>query len=148
MHQSKHLVLPVFFSKHSTFKTFLLLIIFFSSRLNAQHTPCGTTPPTSEVMAEVAAAMVSANNGLETSNPLTWNIPVRITVFQHDDGSGWLIPVDEAYFETFLSDMNANLVGAPNTFNFFRVARSTILMPLSCISVRFRQRIIRITVTS
>jgi hypothetical protein len=120
MHQSKHLVLHTFFSKPSAFRTFLLLIAFFSSRLNAQHTPCATAPPTSEVMAEVAAAMVSANSGLETSDPLTWNIPVRITVFQHDDGSGWLIPVDEAYFETFLSDMNAKLAGAPNTFNFFR----------------------------
>ncbi len=97
-----------------------MLIIFFSSRLNAQYTPCATTPPTSEVMAEVAAAMVSANSGLETSNPLTWNIPVRITVFQHDDGSGWSGVATEAYLDAFLADMNAKLVDAPNAFNFFR----------------------------
>ena len=62
MHQSKHLVLPVFFSNFSAFKTLLLLTLLFSSQLNAQYTPCDIIPPTYEELAQVASAIAGMDN--------------------------------------------------------------------------------------
>jgi hypothetical protein len=70
-------------------------------------------------MAAVAAQMVSANS-VQTSGPLTWEIPVRITVFRKNDGSGWSINYNENFMDGFLSNMNTQLTGGPNTFHFFR----------------------------
>jgi hypothetical protein len=54
------------------------------------------------------------------SSPFTWDVPVRVTVFLKDDGSGWSIPVTEAFIDDFLADMNAEMAGGPNSYNFYR----------------------------
>jgi hypothetical protein len=84
----------------------------------AQYTPCATPPPTEAEMAEFEAAMNNTANA--SSGPLTWEIPVRVSVFRKNDGSGWNITYDDAFIDAFLSNMNTKVAGGPNTFHFFR----------------------------
>jgi hypothetical protein len=86
--------------------------------LRAQYTPCATPAPTEAEMAEFEAAM--NNIAYASSGPLTWEIPVRVTVFRKNDGSGWNINYDDAFIDAFLSNMNAKMAGGPNNFHFFR----------------------------
>ncbi len=84
--------------------------------LQAQYTPCATPPPTDADMAGISSAILSPQN----AGSLTWEIPVRVTVFRKNDGSGWSITYDDSFFDAFLSNMNASLAGGPNSFHFFR----------------------------
>ncbi|HAD14413.1 MAG TPA: hypothetical protein DCF33_18480, partial [Saprospirales bacterium] len=99
-----------------------ILLLFFAAMplLQAQHTPCDTPPPTEVEMAEVAAAMANNNSANASSGALTWEIPVRVTVFRRNDGSGWGITYDDAFIDAFLSNMNAKMAGGVNNFHFFR----------------------------
>jgi hypothetical protein len=94
-------------------------LLFFAalSQMQAQYTPCATPYPTAAQMAEVDEAMSRA---APPSAPLTWEIPVRVTVFRRDDGSGWNITYDDAFIDAFLSNMNGKVAGGPNAFHFFR----------------------------
>ncbi|MBX2892690.1 MAG: hypothetical protein KF734_17305 [Saprospiraceae bacterium] len=86
--------------------------------LQAQYTPCATPPPTEAEVAAFEAEMNSTANA--SSGSLTWEIPVRVTVFRKSDGSGWGITYDDAFIDAFLSNMNAKMAGGPNIFHFFR----------------------------
>lgn len=99
-----------------------LLAAFFAllaalPQLQAQFTPCATPFPSAAQMAEVDEAMGKA---APPPPGLTWEIPVRVTVFRKNDGSGWPITYDDAFIDAFLSNMNSKVAGGPNNFHFFR----------------------------
>ncbi|MBK8567790.1 MAG: hypothetical protein IPN76_31845 [Saprospiraceae bacterium] len=83
----------------------------------AQRTPCDSPHPTPQVLATVQQNIASVP---VPSAPFTWEIPVRVTVFLKDDGSGLSAAVSEAQIDDFLSNMNGELVGGPNTYHFYR----------------------------
>ena len=89
-------------------------------QLQAQYTPCATPLPIETEMAQVAAAMINSGTANASPSSLTWEIPVRITVFRKNDGSGWNITYDDAFMDGFLSNMNSKVAGGPNSFHFFR----------------------------
>jgi hypothetical protein len=94
-----------------------LLLFAALLRLQAQSYPCATPYPNAAQMAEVDGAMSKA---APPSSSLTWEIPVRVTVFRQNGGGGWGINYDDAFIDAFLSNMNAKLAGGPNAFHFFR----------------------------
>ncbi len=104
------------------FRSLLAVLFAFLAalpQLQAQYTPCATPLPIEAEMAQVAAAMVNSGTANASSSSLTWEIPVRITVFRKNDGSGWNIAYDDAFMDAFLSNMNSKVAGGPNTFHFF-----------------------------
>ena len=107
----------------SRLKFNLLAVTFFFifaalPKLQGQYTPCGTPPPTFEEMFAVDSIMAEQNERPEGA--LTWEIPVRVTVFRKNDGSGWSITYDDAFIDAFLSNMNTKMAGGANFFHFFR----------------------------
>jgi hypothetical protein len=83
----------------------------------AQRTPCDSPHPTPQVLATVQQNIASVP---VPSAPFTWEIPVRVTVFLKDDGSGQSSAVSETQIDNFLSNMNGELVGGLHTYHFYR----------------------------
>ncbi len=83
----------------------------------AQLTPCAAEIQNKDLQLKAEAALFNAEPKNEV---VTWEIPVRFTVCQKDDGTGWTIPITEAFLDTFLADMNNKLAGGVNIFHFFR----------------------------
>lgn len=83
----------------------------------AQITPCTTEIQNKEEQVKAEAALLNVQPKNEV---VTWEIPVRFTVCQKDNGTGWTVPITEAFLDTFLADMNNKLASGPNIFHFFR----------------------------
>jgi hypothetical protein len=97
----------------------ILAFVVALPSLQAQYTPCDTPPPNATDLDAIDKMIFESIRG-QVPSALTWDIPVRVSVFRRNDGSGWNFPYDNTFMDAFLSNMNAKLAGGPNTFHFFR----------------------------
>lgn len=96
----------------------ILAFVVALPSLQAQYTPCDTPPPNATDLDAIDKMIFESIRG-QVPSAVTWDIPVRVSVFRRNDGSGWNFPYDNTFMDAFLSNMNAKLAGGPNTFHFF-----------------------------